>query len=209
VRPIDDTHPPGTTPPSDEELVAHFRQDPSSEESRMALAELYRRYFEKVARWSLRLATDRDDATDLAQEVFVRVQERLHTFRGDARFQTWLYTVARSVALNRADARRRRPTQPLEDLLVDGEPADEERPPIESRLDADRLRLALHRALREDLEPLEAQVLWLHFVHGLTVPQLSRRFALTNKSGAKAILVTGVRKLRRGFAAAAREEAPA
>ena len=41
--------------------------------------------FEKVARWSLRLASDRDDANDLAQEVFVRVQERLHTYRGEAK----------------------------------------------------------------------------------------------------------------------------
>jgi RNA polymerase sigma-70 factor (ECF subfamily) len=199
VRPIDDTDD-ASSAETDEGLVERFRRDPSSEESRMALGQLYRRYFEKVARWSLRLATDRDDATDLAQEVFVRVQERLHTFRGEARFQTWLYTVARSVALNRADARRRRPTEPLEDAMLEAEPAGEESEPIESRLDTERLRLALHRALREDLEPLEAQVLWLHFAHGWTVPHLSRRYALSNKSGAKAILVSGVRKLRRSFA---------
>jgi RNA polymerase sigma-70 factor (ECF subfamily) len=188
-RTIDDTM-------SDEELVERFRQDPSSEESRMALGLLYRRYFEKVARWTLRLASDRDDASDLAQEVFVRVQERLHTFRGDARFQTWLYTVARSVALNRADARRRRPSEPLDLLNEEPEaPSD----PIEARLDSNRLQRALKKAMREDLEPMEAQVLWLHFIHGMTVPALSARFDLRNKSGAKAVLVSGVRKLRRSL----------
>jgi RNA polymerase sigma-70 factor (ECF subfamily) len=188
-RTIDDTM-------SDEELVERFRQDPSSEESRMALGLLYRRYFEKVARWTLRLASDRDDASDLAQEVFVRVQERLHTFRGDARFQTWLYTVARSVALNRADARRRRPSEPLDLLSEEPEaPSD----PIEARLDSNRLQRALKKAMREDLEPMEAQVLWLHFIHGMTVPALSARFDLRNKSGAKAVLVSGVRKLRRSL----------
>ncbi len=188
-RTIDDTM-------SDEELVERFRQDPSSEESRMALGLLYRRYFEKVARWTLRLASDRDDASDLAQEVFVRVQERLHTFRGDARFQTWLYTVARSVALNRADARRRRPSEPLDLLSEEPEaPSD----PIEARLDSNRLQSALKKAMREDLEPMEAQVLWLHFIHGMTVPALSARFDLRNKSGAKAVLVSAVRKLRRSL----------
>lgn len=162
----------------------------------MALGLLYRRYFEKVARWSLRLASDRDDANDLAQEVFVRVQERLHAFRGDARFQTWLYTVARSVALNRADARRRRPTEPI-DLLTEEPEAPSD--PIEARLDSSRLQRALKKAMREDLEPMEAQVLWLHFIHGMTVPALSQRFDLRNKSGAKALLVSGVRKLRRSL----------
>jgi RNA polymerase sigma-70 factor, ECF subfamily len=183
---------------TDEQLVRAFQAAPDSPAGREALAALYRRYFEKVARWSLSLATDRDDASDLAQEVFVRVQERLHSFRGESRFGTWLYTVARRVALNRADSRRRRPTQSLdaenfEELAISD--------PVIERLDASRLRESLQQAMRSDLEPLEAQALWLHFAHGGTVPALSRRFALTNKSGAKALLVSGMRKLRRSFAA--------
>jgi RNA polymerase sigma-70 factor (ECF subfamily) len=195
VQPIDDTTP-------DEELVDLFRRLPDSEEARMALAALYRRYFEKVARWSLRLASDREDATDLAQEVFVRVQQRLHAFRGESRFQTWLYTVARSVALNRADARRRRPADSLEELGVEPATGEEGEAAVLARIDGGRLAAALRRAVREDLEPLEAQVVWLHHVHGMTVPALSRRFALTNRSGAKALLVSGMRKLRRSLAAA-------
>src|SRR5262245_15849887 len=54
---------------SDEELIERGRR-PGSE---AALAVLYERYHAKVAAWCLRLSGDRQEAADLAQEVFLRV----------------------------------------------------------------------------------------------------------------------------------------
>src|SRR6185503_8783415 len=82
------------------------------------LAVLYRRYYPKVAAWCLRIHGDRQEAADLAQEVFLRVHQRLGSFRGESRFSTWLYTVTRSVAINRGVAARRRETDPLDDESV-------------------------------------------------------------------------------------------
>ncbi len=58
---------------------------------------------------------------------------------------------------------------------------------------------AFREAMRHDLEPLEAKVLYLHYVEGMTLPAITELLALDNRSGAKAYIVGGRRKLERRF----------
>jgi RNA polymerase sigma-70 factor (ECF subfamily) len=59
-----------------------------------SFAVLVRRYQNKVYSLGLRFFRNTDDARDFAQEVFVKAFERLASFRGEARFSTWLMKVA-------------------------------------------------------------------------------------------------------------------
>ncbi|HYO15009.1 MAG TPA: RNA polymerase sigma factor [Thermoanaerobaculia bacterium] len=181
---------------SDEELIERARREPGSAAD-AALSDLYRRYQPKVAAWCLRLASDRQEAADLAQEVFLRVHERLATFRGESRFSTWLYTVTRSVAINRGIAARRRQTEALEDEGVP-EPV-EPSPGADREVERGEILAAFREAMGRDLEPLEAKVLYLHYVDGVPLAALTDLLKLTNKSGAKAYIVSGKRKLERRF----------
>jgi RNA polymerase sigma-70 factor (ECF subfamily) len=181
---------------SDEELIARSREDEASAEA--CLAALYRRWYPKVAAWCLRLSGDRQEAADLAQEVFLRVHGRLTSFRGESRFSTWLYTVTRSVVINRGQAARRRQADPLDDLDAGSEPV-EPAPGADRELAAGEIRSALREAMASDLEPLEARVLYLHYVDGITLPAITELLKLDNKSGAKAYVVSGGRKLKRRF----------
>lgn len=77
------------------ELIARVRAgEPAAER------ELYDAHVERVYRLAYRLAGDDDLARDITQDAFIRAFERLHEFRGDARFSTWLHTIAVTVALN-------------------------------------------------------------------------------------------------------------
>lgn len=181
---------------SDEELIERARREPGSAAD-AALSVLYRRYQPKVAAWCLRLASDRQEAADLAQEVFLRVHERLASFRGESRFSTWLYTVTRSVAINRGVAARRRQTEALEDEGVP-EPV-EPSPGSDQEVERGEILAAFRDAMGKDLEPLEAKVLYLHYVDGVPLAALTDLLKLTNKSGAKAYIVSGKRKLERRF----------
>jgi RNA polymerase sigma-70 factor (ECF subfamily) len=181
---------------SDEELVSHARAAGAGETADAALDILYRRFHPRVAAWCLRFCGNRQDAADLAQEVFVRVHERLDSFRGDSRFSTWLYTVARRVAINRAEASRLRRTESLD--AVASEPVDPA-PDAEDEASRAEVVAAFRQAMREDLEPLEARVLYLHYVEGMTLPAISALLQLPNRSGAKAYVVGGRRKLERKF----------
>lgn len=72
-----------------------------------AFERLYREHAAKIHGMACRMA-GHDDAEDLTQEVFVKVWDKLDTFRGDAAFSTWLHRVAVNVILSHRKARGRR-----------------------------------------------------------------------------------------------------
>lgn len=80
-----------------------------------AFATLIRRYQPDVFRFVVHLARDPTIAEDITQETFVRVFRSLHRYRGEARFTTWLFSIARNCALDEArrGGRRRRLEQHL------------------------------------------------------------------------------------------------
>lgn len=180
---------------NDEELIEQARRAPGAAEA--YLSALYRRYQPKVAAWCLRICNDREEAADVAQEVFLRVHERLGSFRGDSRFSTWLYTVTRSVAINRGVAARRRQMEALDDESMP-EPV-EPSPGAERELEEKQILAAFREAMERDLEPLESKILYLHFVDGMPLAAITDLLGLENKSGAKSYIVSGGRKLKRRF----------
>src|SRR3569833_3465253 len=73
-----------------------------------AFAEVMRLYQHKVFNVVFRMVGSREEAEDVAQEVFVTVFKHVDTFRGDAKFSTWLYRVAAGRARGRGGGRGRR-----------------------------------------------------------------------------------------------------
>src|SRR5262245_33770785 len=73
-----------------------------------ALERLVNRVQARVLRWARRYTDDEDGAEDVAQEVLIGLERRVHQFQGHSRFTTWLFAVTRSVALNhrRREVRR-------------------------------------------------------------------------------------------------------
>ncbi|HLI57839.1 MAG TPA: RNA polymerase sigma factor [Actinomycetota bacterium] len=96
---------------------------------------------------ALRLTGNPDDAADVTQETYIRLLRSIRSFRGEAKFSTWLYRVTSSVAITTLRKRsRRRKEVPLEGVEWQdwpagpvGEPAAE----LDRRLLADRLDSAL------------------------------------------------------------------
>jgi RNA polymerase sigma-70 factor (ECF subfamily) len=80
------------------------------------LDELIVRYQHRLLRYLLYLTGNRDTAEDLFQEVWMRVLVRGAQFNGKSRFETWLFTIARNLAI---DQRRKRTVNSL-DELIDG-----------------------------------------------------------------------------------------
>lgn len=62
------------------------------------------------------LTANREDTSDILQEVFSRAYRSLPRFRGDSAFSTWLHTIAVNTALNHLKRSRRRRTTSLEDI---------------------------------------------------------------------------------------------
>jgi RNA polymerase sigma-70 factor (ECF subfamily) len=87
-----------------------------------AFAELYRRHKQEIYTYCLRMMNrDREAASDLFQEVFVRAYERAEQFRSGSNVRGWLYTIARNLCLNAH--RGKRPTDSI-DLFPSLESSD-------------------------------------------------------------------------------------
>jgi RNA polymerase sigma-70 factor (ECF subfamily) len=87
-----------------------------------AFATLVRRHEGQVYRLCLRVLGNPDDAADAAQDALVAVARKLGSFRGDARFSTWLHRVAMNVCYDHLRAAKRRPT--VRRLIDDGSTPD-------------------------------------------------------------------------------------
>ena len=86
-------------------LMARLKErDPS------AFDEIVRRYGDKVFSLIYRMLGNRQEAEDVAQEVFITVFKTVDTFRGEAKFSTWLLRIAANQSKNRIKYLARRPT---------------------------------------------------------------------------------------------------
>ena len=79
---------------SDEELMIALRDGELA-----AFDALFRRHYDTVRTMCARMTATPSVGDDLAQETFLRVLRHRTTFRGDARFTTWLYRIARNLCL--------------------------------------------------------------------------------------------------------------
>jgi RNA polymerase sigma-70 factor (ECF subfamily) len=180
------------TPPRDETLLEAYR---TAEEHRKHAAadRLFASYYERVGRWCYRFTGDRESAADLAQDVFLKAHKHLPSFRGTAQFGTWLYSIARNEAINRA---KRNPLVAIdsEEALVQVPSPDPD--PEEAAMQHSKSR-RLHQFLNTTLDETERTVFTLHYGEDVPLDAITRLLRLENSSGAKAYIVSAKRKLAR------------
>ena len=181
---------------SDETLVALIVAAADRNRSQTLSGELFSRYERKVALWCYRFSGDREAAADLAQEVFLTVHRRLSTFKGGARFSTWLYAIVRNRCLNHLQASRRHESLDLDEVGEAHAASEKEW----SAGEIGTLRHQLSKLLTRNLDEIEQQVMVLHFGHSMPLDSLTRLLELDNASGAKAYVVSAKRKLKRAIA---------
>ncbi len=77
-----------------------------------AFGQLVERYQDRIFNTLVRVLGSHDDARDVVQDAFVQAFVKLESFRGEAKFYTWLYRIAMNLALSHR--RRRKPTDSLD-----------------------------------------------------------------------------------------------
>lgn len=104
-------------PLNDADLVARVLLD----DDHHAFAELVRNH-QSTVRGLLRNLTRTDAALadDLAQETFLRAYKNIRSFRGEAKFSTWLYRIAYNCF--REDARKRKELVGIDETQLESEP---------------------------------------------------------------------------------------
>ena len=142
------------------------------------LDELIVRYQHRLLRYLLFLTGNREIAEDLFQEVWMRVLVRGDQFNGKARFETWLFTIARNLVI---DQRRKRTMSSLDELIEGTDDddramtfvvaADDPSPFDHASNMEDRERIA---AALMELDTLHREVLVLRFHEELSLEEIAK-----------------------------------
>lgn len=107
---------------------------------------LVRRYQDRMLNLAYQFTGSREEARDLAQEIFVRVYQTMEQFRSGANFSSWLYRLARNLCIDHYRRHRRRPqayARSLEDVTLAAARRDQADQVVERRRGEEKLLRAL------------------------------------------------------------------
>jgi RNA polymerase sigma-70 factor, ECF subfamily len=159
---------------SDAELARDARSG-----SEAAYRELVARYATPAVNFTCRLVHDRALAEDLAQEGFLRVYQRLHTYDPERKFSSWFFQVLRNVTIDYLRVNRL-PTASLDALQEEGHhiaAVDRESASPEELAGRGELASAIGAALSR-VRPEYREVVVLRYQEGLTQPEIAEILGL-------------------------------
>lgn len=164
---------------------------------RQAFAELVRRFQKRVFAVGYGFFRDRDEALDIVQETFMRVHDRIGSFRPGGSLQAWIFRLAHNLCIDRYRKRgghgRREcglEEAPERELAVHSGPQEAWR--------QERRQEAIEAAL-DRLSPRQRSLFALKYRQGLTLQQAAGVMAVTLGT-AKALHHRALRRLRREMA---------
>lgn len=148
------------TSPKDEPDYQAFRRG-----ERQAFDMLARAYCDKILNLAWDLTRSRDDARDLAQEVFVKAFRRCGDFDGRSTLGTWLYRITVNTFLDQK--RKKRPDRLDDDEeLLDTNTGYRPDTVLDQQITSELLRLAM-----SSLSPRQQSVVALRHLQGLSVEE--------------------------------------
>lgn len=158
-----------------------------------AVQELADRYGPRILQLAMRHMRNREDAEEVAQDVLLKVHQKIGLFRGDAALSSWIYRITFNTAMSRlrqtraarlaAEERDRtlaREDSTSEQRQMRREAADWSHMPDEELLRA-QLRVAFDEAVRDLPEIYRAPVV-LRDIEGLTTEEASTRLKLKDQT---------------------------
>jgi RNA polymerase sigma-70 factor (ECF subfamily) len=166
-----------------------------------AFEQLVRTYDQSVLNLAMNLLRSPEDARDVYQEAFLRVYRKLHTFRFDCSFHTWLYRIVTNICL---DQLRKRKVRKEESAVVETPDGSIDRMESfeEDAAEADPERVMWNRQLRSriedalgDLTLRERMVFELRHYEGLRLRNIGEMLGTTEEA-AKNCLFRATQKMR-------------
>jgi RNA polymerase sigma-70 factor (ECF subfamily) len=142
-----------------------------------AFDRLVHAYEKSVFNTAYRLSGSYDDASDIAQEAFVRAWNNLRSFRGDSAFSTWLYRIVTNVFLDDRKRKRARPQRSLDEAIALDESNvtrqfEDSAPGPEEVAEGSERRMLLERAI-QTLPESQRAVIVLYHAQGLSYEEIA------------------------------------
>jgi len=152
---------------SDEEIIKSILKGDQS-----AFARLVERYQNYIFTLTLRFTDNREDAEEIAQDVFVKAYRSLADFRGDSKFSTWLFTITRTTCLSFL-RKKKLHTQSLDNERTGLQLENRESAFLANQVEQKSRHAMLNKAISM-LSPDDAQVLNLFYKGDQTLEEIGK-----------------------------------
>jgi RNA polymerase sigma-70 factor (ECF subfamily) len=155
-----------------------------------AFAELYEAYFDKIYRYVVLKISNKAEAEDMTQQVFLKAYQSVGSFKWKGvPFSAWLFRIAHNQVVDFVRKQSKRPTVQLKEAMVSSD--DNPLRTVERRFDIERLRLATRQ-----LTAAQQEVISLRFAGGLAIAEVARTMG-KSEGAVKALQHSAVAALRR------------
>jgi RNA polymerase sigma-70 factor, ECF subfamily len=153
------------------ELVERCRQG-----DERAWGELVEATYRGVYTLCLRILGNPHDAAEATQDAYLKAWRGLHSFRGDAAFETWLYRVASNSALTKHRGRKRRQAHEagMDDRVSELPALGSVEATAGARIEVRALEAALAR-----LPEQHRTVILLRDVYGMSIEEIAKQLAIS------------------------------
>jgi RNA polymerase sigma-70 factor (ECF subfamily) len=163
---------------------------------------LLQRYRTPLVNFLYRMVRSREQAEDLAQEVFIRVYRAREEYVPSAKFTTWLFRIATNLALNSLrDHRYQKLEMSIDTPLTDSEEGDErpfevadKHPTVEQELVEEERRKMIRHAI-EKLPGKQRAAVLLHKYQELDYAEIAKILSCS-ESALKSLLFRAYEMLR-------------
>lgn len=168
-----------------------------------AFRELVERYKQKIYYLALDLTSNRHDAEDLSQEVFIKAYRSLDSFRGDSKLSSWLYRIAVNTCVNM----RRKKALTAMSLRGDFSDTSDNETSVggggyshdpERSAESSLIQMHIDRALRR-LPPRQRSVFVLRHYHDLPLKEIAGILKISEGT-VKSLLFRSIRRLQEELA---------
>lgn len=133
---------------------------------------LANRYKNGIFRFILGFCNNHSDAEDLLQEVFIKVIKGLRNFKGDAKFSTYLFTIARNCCIDRHRKKSRIPEKDLDHEIVENFRHPEPDSPSDT-IERSEIREIILKAVNK-LPPEQKEAFLLKEESGATIAEIAQ-----------------------------------
>ena len=142
----------------------------ASQGDMQAFEDVYKASSSFVYNVALRVVNNREDALEVAQEVFMIIYHKLKSFRFESSFKTWVYRITANYAINFAKKSSRAKTVPYEDLLERGRGSSSE---AQTQMDQEHQSQLVENFLGE-LNPDQRACVVLRDIQGLSYEEIAQ-----------------------------------
>ncbi|MGH7308093.1 MAG: RNA polymerase sigma factor [Candidatus Rokuibacteriota bacterium] len=149
-----------------------------------AMEQLVERYANRVYRLALRITSSHEDAEEVTQDALWTAGRKVHTFKGESAFGSWVYRITANAAYMKLRSRRATANEiALDDVLpaIDGghfEPMDDWSLRVDEQTLQNELRGVLEGAI-DRLPPDYRTALVLHDIEGLSNPDIAAALGIS------------------------------